>query len=135
LSSIGCDSDGCQCEPEPQCCLVLCDNNGPIQVSPPPTSCGGISCDEFVLPTGCAVTLGAGKAEDFLNHSCDIADSSRYMTGTQPDLTETFECVALVGAGGDGDERPMEAMTQAIGQQTSANGCHEGFCATTRSSW
>ncbi len=127
FSSLTCTNNVCTCEPEPQCCFALCANNGPIQFSPPPTECAGQACDAFELPTGCPVTLGAGKAEDPLGADCGIEDGRRYMTDTQPDLVGTFECAALVGAGGDGNERAMEAMSEAVTTQTATAGCHEGF--------
>jgi hypothetical protein len=127
FSSLSCTNNVCTCEPEPQCCFALCANEGPIQFSPPPTECAGMSCDAFELPTGCPVTLGAGKAEDPLGADCGIDGGLRYMTDTQPDLVGTFECAAVVGAGGDGNERPMEAMSEAVTTQTQTDGCHEGF--------
>jgi hypothetical protein len=127
FSGISCTNNTCTCTPEPQCCFALCSGNGPIQINPPPTECAGIACGDFELPTGCPVTLGAGKSEDPLGNPCGIENDARFMTDTQPDLVGTFECVAVVGAGGDGNERPMEAMTKAVSSETSAGGCHEGF--------
>jgi len=127
FSSITCNQDGCSCEPVPQCCLAICSNNGPIQINPPPTECGGQSCDEFELPTGCPVVLGAGKAEDPLGNDCGIDGGNRWMTDGQNDLVGTFECAALVGAGGDGNERPMQAMVNALTAETAMGGCNEGF--------
>jgi hypothetical protein len=49
------------------------------------------------------------------------------MTDAQPDLVGTFSCAALVGAGGDGNERVMESMLEALSSQTASGGCHEGF--------
>ena len=71
--------------------------------------------------------LGAGKAEDPLGAACGIIDDRRWMTDQQPDLVGTFECAALVGAGGDGNERPMEAMTTAITVENEMGACNEGF--------
>lgn len=127
FQEITCSNGDCSCMPEPQCCFALCANEGPITFDPPPTECAGQSCDAFELPTGCPVTLGAGKAEDPLGMECGIASDARYMTEDQPDLTGTFACAALVGAGGDGNERAMEAMTEALTSQSQASGCNEGF--------
>lgn len=44
-----------------------------------------------------------------------------------PDLAGAFECAALVGAGGDGNERPMDAMIQAVGPLNQAGECNAGF--------
>ncbi|MEM6996292.1 MAG: hypothetical protein AAF721_37640 [Myxococcota bacterium] len=127
FSGLSCSNNVCTCTPEPQCCLALCANDGPIVVNPPPTECGGMDCDTYEVPTGCPVTLGAGKAEDPLGALCGIEGDRRYMTDTQADLVSTFECVAIVGAGGDGNERPMEAMANAVTTETAVDGCHEGF--------
>jgi hypothetical protein len=105
----------------------VCANEGPIVLDPPPSTCEGTACSEIEIPSGCAVTLGAGKQEAPIGTPCGVAGDLRYLTHAQPQLVETFECIALVGAGGDGNERPMEAMLEALGSQTSAGGCHEGF--------
>jgi hypothetical protein len=127
FGTINCSNDSCSCDPSPQCCFAVCSNMLAIPLDPPPSSCGGTSCAEYPLPTGCPVTLGAGKAEDLLGDDCGIAGGLRYMTQTQPNLTDTFGCAALVGAGGDGNERPIDAALQALGPQSNAGGCQEGF--------
>lgn len=124
FTSVFVTPDGATCEPAPQCCLGACFGGN---VSPPPAACNGTPCADIVRPTGCDVTLGAGKDEDFAQNDCGISTGARYMVDSQPDLPGTFECVALFGAGGDGNERPMEAMTQAIGPLSQAGGCNEGF--------
>ena len=126
FSDITCNADGCTCTPSPQCCFAVCDDDGPVSFLDP-TDCDGSVCDSYVLPTGCEVELGAGKAEDPVFDSCGLQDGMRFMTDSQPDLVETFACAALVGAGGDGAERPIEALTAALTGQTAAGGCHEGF--------
>ncbi|MEM6994684.1 MAG: hypothetical protein AAF721_29485, partial [Myxococcota bacterium] len=124
-SDITCDADGCTCNPSPQCCFAVCDEDGPVSFLDP-TECGGSACDAYVYPSGCAVQLGAGKSEDPVFAPCGV-ESGRFMTDSQPDLVETFACTALVGAGGDGAERPIDALRAALTDETAAGGCHEGF--------
>ncbi|MCR9165641.1 MAG: hypothetical protein ACE37F_00520 [Nannocystaceae bacterium] len=125
-TSLTCINGECSCEPEPQCCVSLC-NEGAFGMPPPPT-CGGQSCDGFEPPPeGCPTTLGAGKAEDPLFEDCGFATNDRFMTSSEPDLAAAFECAALVGAGGDGNERPMDAMAEAVGPLNQAGQCNAGF--------
>jgi len=124
-SSLTCTNGVCTCSPEPQCCFGMC-TNGAFGMPPPPT-CAGQPCSNFVLPTGCPVTLGAGKAEDRLFADCGFASGKRYITSAEADVAGAFECAALVGAGGDGNERPMEAMVRATGPLNQAGQCNEGF--------
>jgi hypothetical protein len=124
FGSLHCMNGECTCSPVPQCCLGMCYGGG---IAPQPTECDGKPCSEYELPTGCDVVLGAGKAVDVAQNDCGILDGRRYMVDGQPNLTETFECVALVGAGGDGNERPMEAMMEAVDTLNESGECNEGF--------
>jgi hypothetical protein len=125
FDSISCSNNVCSCEPEPQCCYLVCAEEGPI--FPKPNECAGQPCEDFTLPTGCNATLGAGKTEDPLEHDCGIAGGLRYMVDSQPDLAATFQCVAMVGAGGDGQERPIEAMQLAVTTEAAMGACNDGF--------
>ena len=49
------------------------------------------------------------------------------MTEAQTDLDGTFDCVSNMGATGNSNERPMEAMLEALGPQTQQSGCNPGF--------
>lgn len=53
---------------------------------------------------------------------------AHYLDGNDPNLDELFQCVATVGTGGDGDERVMRALLNAVNPARSAPGaCNEGF--------
>lgn len=125
-SSVSIINGTVQCDPHPTCCIGVCNGIG-IQLNPPPTDCNGQPCANFPLPSGCDVEIGAGKAVDQDGNPCGIAGDLRYMLDSQPNLEDTFSCLALVGTGGDGLERPMDAMTQAVGNQSQMGGCNEGF--------
>jgi hypothetical protein len=71
--------------------------------------------------------LGAGKTRDQDGTSCDISGGSRYLLPDQTNLSDTFSCAALVGTSGSGDEKPMQAMMEAIGPLNETDGCNEGF--------
>lgn len=125
-TSLTCTNGECSCEPEPQCCVSLC-TEGAFGM-PPPAMCAGQPCDSFEPPPeGCPTTLGAGKSEDPLFEDCSFATDDRFITSAEPDLANAFECAALVGAGGDGNERPMDAMIQAVGPLNQAGECNAGF--------
>lgn len=115
------------CEPHPTCCQGACNGVGGIIIQPPPVQCNGEPCANFPLPTGCDAEIGAGKDKDQQDQPCGIEGGNRYMLDSQPNLEQTFSCAALVGAGGDGLERPMDAVMAAIGSQSEAGGCNEGF--------
>ena len=59
---------------------------------------------------------------------CDpYASGGRYMN-QDDNLAEKFACAALVGTGGDGDEKPMQALGAALTPpNTDAGECNEGF--------
>jgi hypothetical protein len=62
------------------------------------------------------------------NATCTpYASGGRYMTEAD-DLYAKFGCAALVGTGGDGDERPAQALVAALSSpNTDAGECNEGF--------
>jgi hypothetical protein len=50
------------------------------------------------------------------------------MLASQANLDATFACVAEVGTNGSGNERPMEALSVALGpMMNDPGGCNEGF--------
>jgi hypothetical protein len=126
-SSVSLINGTIMCEPHPTCCQGACNGVGGIVIQPPPTQCNGEPCTNFELPTGCDAEIGAGKDKDQQGQTCGIDGGIRYMLDSQQDLEQTFSCAALVGAGGDGLERPMDAMMEAIGAQNATGGCNEGF--------
>lgn len=80
----------------------------------------------------CDVTRGAGVVhpvgEFSSNVVCPITGGNRYMLPEEPDLEGTFACVATVGVAGNASERPMNGMTEAVGQAINApGGCNAGF--------
>ena len=80
-------------------------------------------------PEACDQTLGVGRNKGAGGPPvvCPIDGGLRYMTQDQPDLGGTFQCVAEMGATGNSNERPADALLQATGDQTAAGGCHPGF--------
>ena len=101
----------------------------------PGDSCLTVWFDDLICgqlppaPSECDQSLGAGRNVGAGGPpiACDIDGGKRYMTQDQTDLDGTFECVADMGATGNSNERPMEAMLAALGPQTEQNGCHPGF--------
>jgi hypothetical protein len=76
----------------------------------------------------CRNALGAGKRLGSNGQDCKVAGEERYLSDGQPDLEDTFACVAQVGTFGDSGEQPMDAMIQALGPaQNQHGGCNESF--------
>jgi hypothetical protein len=75
---------------------------------------------------GALVTQTGGVSAS--NATCGpYAEGASYMT-EKDDLAQTFACAAQVGTTGDGNERPMWAMGNAIGDALNAAGaCNAGF--------
>src|SRR5690606_34159779 len=71
---------------------------------------------------------GTGKEFDANGMSCNLEGGRRYMLDSQPNVDQTFECIANVGTYGSGDERPMQAAIAACSEaQNGPGGCDEGF--------
>jgi hypothetical protein len=82
------------------------------------------ACDDSTLGAG----IVAPYCDQASNTDCGVQGDKRYLTSDQPDLAGTFSCIAKVGAGGDGRERPMAAMMAALTPGINgAGGCNEGF--------
>ena len=118
------------CEVYPTCCFEFCG---------PSSTCSSFSGDTSYgacptappPPTVCDGTEGAGRVLDhnvFDPQPCPVANGLRYMLDDQPDLLETFECVARAGIGGDWNERPVRAAISALSDElVGPGGCNEGF--------
>jgi hypothetical protein len=118
LSST-CINGVCNCTPAPVCCENAC--GGFAQ------SCNGFDCDNLPV-SQCNFEYGTGKEYDADGNHCMLADMRRYMLDTQPNVDQTFQCIANVGTYGSGDEKPMLAATEACGdKQNGPGGCDEGF--------
>ncbi|MDC0721155.1 hypothetical protein [Nannocystis bainbridge] len=108
----------CTCTPAPTCCEISCESG---------TTCNGAPCDD--LPIGpCDYKYGSGRLFDAGGKSCMLAADRRYMLATQPDIADTFGCIADVGTYGSGDEKPMLAAIKAVSDaQNGPGACNEGF--------
>ncbi len=88
---------------------------------------GGENFSPAPAPGTCEQKIGAGLVTKTDWTPCGFPDGRRYMTNADPNLPSAFGCVAFVGTGGNGSERPMDAMTQALGPLAAAGACNEGF--------
>jgi hypothetical protein len=75
----------------------------------------------------CDGVLGGGKNDNYENEPCSIEGGNRYMIDGQPDLNGTFDCIARVGIEGEGNERTMQAMEDALTKENDPGGCNDGF--------
>ncbi|HLT36478.1 MAG TPA: hypothetical protein VK034_09330, partial [Enhygromyxa sp.] len=85
-------------------------------------------------PSVCDDTLGAGVnfpiGEDASNQYCQLTGGQRFITPQEPFdlLPSKFNCIAKVGTDGDGSERPMASLTEAISPALNGpGGCNSGF--------
>ncbi len=105
-----CDDDSC-CGPTCSADQMgnWCNNN----------PCGDHSGD-------CDFTLGAGKDDDENWSTCPMPQDRRWLDGSDPNLLESFQCVARVGTYGHYDETQAAAIVSAL-QPDEAQGCNAGF--------
>ena len=89
--------------------------------------CEGFPCDMLPKVEGCDASLGSGLIADPGAKACGVTGGKRFMVDGQPNLADTFQCLAKVGTDGDGSERPMEAMIAAMTSLNGAGACNEGF--------
>lgn len=87
-------------------------------------------CDKLDLVGQCDKMIGAGNvfAAGYLsyNEPCSILGGKRYLTREQPNLAETFQCIAQIGSGGRG--KMGEALAAAMSTQLGGvGGCNDGF--------
>ena len=87
-------------------------------------------CELLGTLTACDKTWGAGHVSNAgynaANKDCGVVDGRRYLTRAQPDLAETFACVAQVGT--SGSDALGIAVTEAVSPEMNGpGGCNEGF--------
>ena len=85
-------------------------------------------CD--YVPTACDQALGAGTVFNAgfnaPNKPCELASGRRYIEKGQPELTDTFTCIAQVGT--SGYNWIGAAVAAAVSPElTGPGGCNEGF--------
>jgi hypothetical protein len=89
------------------------------------------TCQEWTTgdPTDpdCDSLLGAAHTGANQSTVCAIEGGNRYLIEGQPDLDQTFACIADVGTEGNGMERLMESMTLAVGPFAEEGTCNDGF--------
>ncbi len=87
-------------------------------------------CETLDFVTQCDQTGGAGSVfpagADATNAPCKVAGGRRYLTKEEPDLLETFACIAQVGTVGINDlaENLVASLQPEI---NGPGGCNEGF--------
>jgi hypothetical protein len=107
-------------------CEMICAFFGNCAIAAPDYVCGmttPLECEDIL---GAAVTYPRGV--DASNMDCMFSSGARYMDSSEPNLATAFQCAARVGTGSTDDpERPMEAMVQAVSDNTPAAACNTGF--------
>ena len=95
----------CTCSPEPSCCDAICQDPR----YSPSTTCNGRNACEPYIPPVCDEALGGARIRSGEQQQC-IPGPQRYATSAVPNVSDTFGCMARVGAVGGALERTMEAM-------------------------
>jgi hypothetical protein len=93
------------------------------------------TCNNYIKNTvfdECDRVLGAGvlhpAGKKATNAVCEPFGGNRYIVQGEPDLSDTFACMATVGTAGNAAERPMDAMVAALQPGINApGGCNTGF--------
>lgn len=122
-STSSCTGRVCTCTPAPSCCERLCESGQATQ-------CNAVACEDLDDTIDCYYKLGAGNIDQRVDPwaECDIAGDNRYMTAEQDDLGTAFECTAALGTEGSGNEKPMQAMIDALSpDMNGTGGCNAGF--------
>ena len=102
---------------------VTCEDLCPAACAVPDYLCDYTpsTCDEL-MGTGTLAPAGGGAS----NRVCPIAGGKRYMSTGQPDLAETFSCVARVGM--SGGKYIAAALTASVQHNLNGpGGCNGGF--------
>ena len=114
-----CSGGTCSCMPAPVCCEKTCELFA--------DNCNGFACDDLPI-TACDQVYGRGNVYNASGHRCQLEGERRYLSNSQPNLAQSFECVANIGTHGSGAERPMLATLEALSEPLNApGGCDEGF--------
>ncbi len=103
-------------------CGLWCGANCPAGCN---CECNAEPCAPFV-PSPCDAQLGAGRIASGSGTPCGLP-GRRYLIPDDPDPNAIFQCMASVGIVGEPNERPMQAVTAALGQLSEPGGCNEGF--------
>lgn len=93
--------DGCHCECNAQPCAAW----------------GELPCDAL---------MGAGRIADVAGTVCGLP-GRRWLDAADPDRDATFQCMASVGIEGEPTERPVQALSVALGELAAADACNQGF--------
>jgi hypothetical protein len=89
---------------------------------------GLVEAETGSAPDGCSGMIGAGLVMGELGMSCGVLGNQRFLRDNQPNLAETFSCLAQVGTLGDVDERPIDALLAATGAvENDLGACNHGF--------
>jgi hypothetical protein len=79
----------------------------------------------------CENMLGTGRVRDSAGNDCGLLDDylhgQRYIDSENDDLEGAFACIADVGSHGDGDEKTIWALADAITDEAGAGHCNDGF--------
>jgi len=91
---------------------------------------GQYACDNIFAV--CDTVRGAGvvhpAGQGATNAPCTLQGGNRYILEGQPNLSDTFECVASVGLAGHPSERPIDGIVEALSAPlNTAGGCNDGF--------
>lgn len=89
--------------------------------------CNGAPCAGIPDPGTCGGILGGGRIHGIDGTDCMVVGGFNYAIEGQPNLPDTFSCMARHG-GGESTESQMGAMVAAVSPELNASGaCNDGF--------
>lgn len=104
-------------------CGLWCGANCPAGCN---CECNSQPCAPF-SDVPCDARLGAGRVTSGSGVPCGLPAGRRYLLSGDPDPSGSFQCMASVGIEGEPNERPMQALSAALGELAQPGGCNEGF--------
>lgn len=79
----------------------------------------------------CENRIGTGRVRSSDGEDCGLLDDflngQRYIDDQHEDVDEIFECIADLGEDGNGDEKIVWSLADAITEHTADGQCNEGF--------
>lgn len=79
----------------------------------------------------CDNRLGGGRVRTGNDKDCGLVEGylggQRYLDASHEDLVGTFACIADVGTDGNGDEKTVWSLAEAITTQNDPGMCNDGF--------
>jgi hypothetical protein len=103
------------------CCVDRC-------LDPRNMTCDMKECAMYPEDRACPDRLGSGLTTDPQGNSCNLSSGKNYIENDQPNISDTFACLAEVGIQGNSGELMIDASLRALADDMlEPGGCNDGF--------